>query len=135
MVPKLTASQLESKIKSQTQELKLKYLEQGPLVYELYAIMLHSGGAYGGHYSAYIKDFEGDQDWFHFNDSFVKKIAVTDVVEAFGQVQTSSARKIEVNVRNAYMLHYRLVENPSVEVNFSLNDIAHEVQEEIHSMS
>lgn len=27
-------------------------------VYELYAVMVHSGGAYGGHYYAYIKDFE-----------------------------------------------------------------------------
>ena len=28
-------------------------------MYELYGVMLHSGGAYGGHYSAYIKDTEG----------------------------------------------------------------------------
>jgi len=65
--------------------LREKYLEQGPMVYELYGIMLHSGGAYGGHYSAYIKDFEDSCNWFHFNDSYVKKISVTEVVEAFGQ--------------------------------------------------
>jgi ubiquitin carboxyl-terminal hydrolase 47 len=61
-------------------------------VYELYGVMLHSGGAYGGHYSAYIKDFENadsnsiesEDCWYHFNDSFVKKISITEILKAFG---------------------------------------------------
>ena len=61
-------------------------------MYELFGIMLHSGGAYGGHYSAYIKDFEAELDdqknpddcWFQFNDSFVKKISITEICNAFG---------------------------------------------------
>ena len=28
---------------------------QGPYVYELFSIMIHSGSAIGGHYYAYIK--------------------------------------------------------------------------------
>ena len=28
---------------------------QGPFVYELFSIMIHSGSAAGGHYYAYIK--------------------------------------------------------------------------------
>ena len=49
------------------------YLEQGEFVYELYSIMIHSGGAYGGHYYAYIKSFE-DGKWYNFNDSSVTEI-------------------------------------------------------------
>ena len=33
-------------------------LRQGPYVYELYSIMIHSGSAAGGHYYAYIKSFK-----------------------------------------------------------------------------
>ncbi len=31
------------------------YVCQGPYVYELFSIMIHSGSAIGGHYYAYIK--------------------------------------------------------------------------------
>lgn len=31
------------------------YLAEGPYVYELFSIMVHSGSANGGHYYAYIK--------------------------------------------------------------------------------
>jgi ubiquitin carboxyl-terminal hydrolase 47 len=48
---------MEKEIFAKNLELKNKYLEEGPMVYELYGVMLHSGGAHGGHYSAYIKDF------------------------------------------------------------------------------
>ena len=43
-------------------------------MYELYSIMIHSGGAYGGHYYAYIKSFE-DGKWYNFNDSSVTELA------------------------------------------------------------
>lgn len=38
--------------------------------YELFSIMIHSGGAHGGHYFAYIKDF-ASKNWFNFNDGTV----------------------------------------------------------------
>jgi ubiquitin carboxyl-terminal hydrolase 47 len=30
-------------------------LAQGEFVYEVYAVLIHNGGAFGGHYFAYIK--------------------------------------------------------------------------------
>lgn len=50
---------MEQKIFSDAIANKKKYLQQGPFVYELYGVMIHSGGAFGGHYSALIKDMEG----------------------------------------------------------------------------
>jgi ubiquitin carboxyl-terminal hydrolase 47 len=51
----------------------LEYLKQGDLVYELYAVLVHSGSAIGGHYYAYIKSFE-DGKWYNYNDSNVSEI-------------------------------------------------------------
>ena len=79
--------------------------------------MIHSGGAYGGHYSAYIKDFQkrdaeevdDENCWYHFNDSYVKKISITEIANVFGQTQNPKTRKYSANHANAYMLMYRLV--------------------------
>ena len=60
----------ESEQVSKVQE----YLTQGEFVYELYSIMIHSGGAYGGHYYAYIRSFE-DGKWYNFNDSTVTELS------------------------------------------------------------
>jgi len=43
-------------------------------MYELYAILIHSGNASGGHYYAYIKDF-GSGQWFCFNDQNVTRVS------------------------------------------------------------
>ena len=48
-------------------------LSQGEYVYELYSIMIHTGGAFGGHYFSYIKSFE-DGKWYNFNDQRVSVI-------------------------------------------------------------
>ena len=45
-------------------------LKTGPYVYELFSVLVHSGGAAGGHYYAYIKDIASDT-WFTFNDATV----------------------------------------------------------------
>lgn len=50
----------------------------GPYMYELYAIMIHSGSASGGHYYAYIKDFKTDQ-WLCFNDQSVSVVCVINI--------------------------------------------------------
>ena len=116
----VSEDELCKKILSKNQELKQEYLGQGSFVYELFGIMIHSGGAYGGHYSAYIKDFEGppgkEEDeaqlmdsWYHFNDSYVKKIKLTDLVSAFGKEQTPKNIRLSHNQANAYMLMYRLI--------------------------
>ena len=53
------------------------YLTKGENVYELYSIMIHTGGAFGGHYFSYIKSFE-DGKWYNFNDSSVTEIKDSD---------------------------------------------------------
>ena len=40
---------------SVTSEKLVEMLKEGPYVYELFSIMIHSGSAIGGHYYAYIK--------------------------------------------------------------------------------
>lgn len=64
---------MEKQIFEKVTELKGKYFQQGPFVYELYGVMIHSGGAHGGHYSAYIKDTEGI-DASEFKDRTAQEI-------------------------------------------------------------
>jgi ubiquitin carboxyl-terminal hydrolase 47 len=63
--------------------------KNGPHVYELYAVLVHSGGARSGHYYAYIKDLD-TQKWNSFNDSNVSPIEVNEVLAACGGDSTSS---------------------------------------------
>ena len=78
-----------------------RYLKEGPLVYDLYAILVHMGGAYGGHYYAFIKSFE-DGFWYRFDDSSVTRMDPDEIpVKAFGGGKSA----------NAYKLFYRQVES------------------------
>ena len=84
-------------------------------MYELYALMVHNGGAYGGHYYAYIKDIESGK-WYNFNDSSVRPISVFEVVEMFGPEPPSkrpnmaAKRMAATRNANAYMMMYRLID-------------------------
>lgn len=49
--------------------------DPGPYNYELFSIMIHSGSASGGHYYAYIKEFENGE-WFCFNDQSVSSVSI-----------------------------------------------------------
>ena len=62
--------------------------------------MIHSGGALGGHYYAYIKDLETDK-WYNFNDSVVREIDVIDVVETFGPepMETAPGKRVNMAAR------------------------------------
>lgn len=79
----------------------------GPYFYELFAIMIHSGSASGGHYYAYIRDFETG-NWYSFNDQTVSPITQEDISRSFGG---SGAFKSYYSgfssSTNAYMLMYR----------------------------
>lgn len=106
---------MEQQIFKEIIEQKQKYFQDGPFVYELYGVMLHKGGAYGGHYNAFLKDLEVTKDmtetdrednWYLFNDSVVSKISVTELATAFGGNH---------NLPNAYMLMYRLLEKDNAE--------------------
>jgi len=72
-----------------------------PGQYELYAVLVHSGGASGGHYYAYLKDLESCR-WWNFNDSYVSQIDEATVRLAFGGGGKSYGA-------SAYMLMYRRV--------------------------
>lgn len=39
---------------------------------------MHSGGAYSGHYFAFIKSFD-DNKWYEFNDSKIVEVNVEDL--------------------------------------------------------
>jgi hypothetical protein len=78
------------------------YFKDGPLVYQLAGVLIHRGGAYGGHYFAYIRSFE-DGEWHCFDDSRITKVTKLHVAEqSFGGKTTSES---------AYMLVYQIVED------------------------
>lgn len=81
--------------------------EYGPHVYELYAVLVHSGGAAGGHYFAYVKDMDSSQ-WYNFNDAVVKEIDEETVLAAAGGSNVSGYMSSMAGTC-AYMLMYRKV--------------------------
>lgn len=74
-------------------------MKDGPLVYELYSILVHSGTANAGHYFSYIRS--PDNRWYLFNDERVQEISPTEIEKSFGS---------NVGASNAYVLYYRLHE-------------------------
>lgn len=102
-----------------------EYLQQGEFVYELYSIMIHSGGAYGGHYYAYVKSFE-DGKWYNFNDSSVTEIVTEEeLFKTFGDGKGSSG--------TAYLLMYRKITGQEQPVKFSDDLVPSYLKEEIEA--
>ncbi|XP_014675692.1 PREDICTED: ubiquitin carboxyl-terminal hydrolase 47-like [Priapulus caudatus] len=84
--------------------------EEGPWVYELFSIMIHSGSAAGGHYYAYIKSFT-DGQWYCFNDQSVQKITYDDIRKTYGGgAGRASYTSTYTSSTNAYMLMYRQID-------------------------
>lgn len=111
------ASQQASKVE--------EYIMQGEFVYELYSIMIHSGGAYGGHYYAYIKSFE-DGKWYNFNDSSVTELSSEETIfETFGDSKGTSG--------TAYLLMYRKINGSEETVPFSEEIVPSYLREEIEA--
>jgi len=105
------------------------YLKEGENVYELFAVNVHSGGAFGGHYIEYIKSFE-DNKWYCFNDMTVTIASEWDVANTFGDKDSAKC---------AYMLNYRKVGIPAPVITsetvpeYLRNEIeAERIQEEEH---
>ena len=102
-----------------------EYLESGEFVYELYSIMVHSGGAYGGHYYAYIKSFE-DGKWYNFNDSTVTELSSEEeVFKTFGDSHGASG--------TAYLLMYRKISGTEELYKFSEELVPEYLKEEIEA--
>ncbi|ETN63869.1 ubiquitin carboxyl-terminal hydrolase 47 [Anopheles darlingi] len=82
----------------------------GPYKYELFAIMIHSGSASGGHYYAYIKDFKTGC-WLSFNDECVVRITQEDIQKSYGGGAYKTAYPgAYTSSTNAYMLMYRQID-------------------------
>jgi len=67
-----------------------------PLLYELYAVIVHSGGASSGHYYTLIKS--GEASWIKMNDAFSSEVSAED----FSRVTAGGPGTSE----SAYMLFY-----------------------------
>ena len=106
-------------VTTKTEELTSEYLKQGQYVYELYAILIHHGGAHAGHYYAYIKD-NGNNEWYKFNDVMVHRISFLEIVSIFGENPSKKKRMNNSiqNRANAYMLMYRQIDS-----NFNINHV------------
>eukprot|EP00981_Chlorochromonas_danica_P009769 scaffold2815_cov180-Ochromonas_danica.AAC.4 len=100
-----------------SQEIAALVEEHGEWVYELYAVLIHSGSLHGGHYYAYIKDLTSG-GWYNFNDSTVTPIDESTVRTTFGGYSNSSlgysspsyvSSYMRTSSSSAYMLLYRKV--------------------------
>ncbi|KAM7378363.1 hypothetical protein PAMA_013322 [Pampus argenteus] len=69
---------------------------QNDCEYTLYAVVVHSGTAMFGHYTAYVRH-RRNQRWFYADDSHVEQVSWEDVQSTFGGH----------GGRTAYMLMYR----------------------------
>ncbi|XP_058066376.1 ubiquitin carboxyl-terminal hydrolase 47 [Anopheles bellator] len=83
----------------------------GPYKYELFAIMIHSGSASGGHYYVFVKDFKTGR-WFSFNDQTVQPITQEEIHKSFGGGSyKTSYTGAYTSSTNAYMLMYRQIDD------------------------
>ncbi|XP_053271112.1 ubl carboxyl-terminal hydrolase 18 [Pleuronectes platessa] len=69
---------------------------QDEYTYTLYAVVVHSGGTMGGHYTAYVRP-GGNQQWYYADDSSVEKVSWERVQGTYGKYYGGTA----------YMLMYR----------------------------
>lgn len=91
------------------------------MVYELYSILIHSGGPHHGHYYAYIRSME-DRKWYCFNDYKVTELNVKDMMSTvFGGKGGT----------NAYGLYYRQVDKQTEESEPIPEYITNQLKEEL----
>eukprot|EP01063_Lacrimia_lanifica_P002858 TRINITY_DN11546_c0_g2_i1.p1 TRINITY_DN11546_c0_g2~~TRINITY_DN11546_c0_g2_i1.p1 ORF type:complete len:1397 (+),score=440.08 TRINITY_DN11546_c0_g2_i1:166-4356(+) len=92
----------------------------GPFVYDLHSVMVHSGGAHGGHYYCYVKAPDtkpaaegddaaapgGERTWMCFNDSSVTYSSAADAVAGTYGSSGYSGGWYSRDVSSAYVLTY-----------------------------
>ena len=83
-----------------------EYYKEGDNVYELYAVVAHSGSARSGHYYSYIKSYE-DSKWYRFEDSSVYEASIKSIENTFGENNTPGA--------TGYILMYRQIKEKKTE--------------------
>lgn len=91
--------------------------QHDPCIYDLFGVIVHAGGAYGGHYYAYLRDILGEsshwppgelnsavphegQRWIRANDSSVDLVSAASLASLYGGEQHQQ-RDL------AYLLVYR----------------------------
>ena len=88
--------------------------------YNLYGIIVHSGGAMGGHYYSLIQNFEDkDKKWFKFDDRTVYEINNIDEFKKF-----ISGNENNTNDSTAYILLYEDAkeQETNIELKFNINE-------------
>ena len=85
--------------------------------YNLYGIIVHSGGAMGGHYYSLIKNFE-DEKWLKFDDRVVYEIPNIDEFK-----KIVSGNENNLNDSTAYILLYEdsIEQKKNSELKFDIN--------------
>lgn len=107
---------------------------KGPYVYELFSIMIHSGSASGGHYYAYIRDFDKNL-WFCFNDQSVSPITEDDIKKTYGGgPQRAYYSGAYSSSTNAYMLMYRQIDKDRNCRAMAVNNFPPHIQQLLASM-
>ena len=102
----LTTKEKEEKLLEIHSKQILEYQKEGGDVYELFSVIIHTGGAFGGHYYDYIKSFQ-DGKWYLFNDKVVQEISLVKVLQSFGD---------PISGKCAYLLMYKRVGQEPINV-------------------
>ncbi|KAG2388438.1 hypothetical protein C9374_000602 [Naegleria lovaniensis] len=106
--------------------------QSGSHIYDLFAVLIHSGSALGGHYYAYIKSLSNGK-WYNFNDSNVSEIDAQQVKLMYGTNDASATGRYSSST-NAYMLLYRKRDDNlninHVEENMIPGDLREEVEKD-----
>ena len=98
-------------------------------IYEAVGVIVHSGGAEGGHYYSYIKERDRNK-WYEFNDTNVKPFDLKNLAEeTFGgdgkDGNNDDFNGIYSRCRNAYLIIYQR-KNPVPYETIQLNNPDHE---------
>ncbi|RXG60069.1 Ubiquitin carboxyl-terminal hydrolase 47 [Armadillidium vulgare] len=112
---------------------RLLCMSNGPYVYELFSIMVHSGSASGGHYYAYIKDLKTGE-WFCFNDQSVSRITYDDIRKTYGGANSRGYYSSWTSSANAYMLMYRQADKERNVDIFSEEEFPSHIKELVQKM-
>ncbi|XP_005184673.2 ubiquitin carboxyl-terminal hydrolase 47 [Musca domestica] len=106
----------------------------GPFTYELFAIMIHSGSASGGHYYAYIKELDNNE-WFCFNDQTVSPITQEDIQKSFGGgIGKAYYSSVYSSSTNAYMLMYRQVDEKRNEKSMKADEFPEHIKKHLEKL-
>ncbi|OHT14307.1 hypothetical protein TRFO_15331 [Tritrichomonas foetus] len=84
-------------------------------LYDLYGVLVHSGGVFGGHYYAFLRTSTSTQ-WFKFNDSFVSKDSFQNaVLNNYGNTEETVSSNIQHKSSLITNTERDIIENNGIE--------------------